>query len=84
MNKIFKRVGIVLGVVSASALPFLAGAQTFDVPTSTASSLTANVTSQISQPGVLNLIILAVGVPLFFYIVHQAMGLLPGRRARKA
>lgn len=75
-----KKIYLGLGAVGAGLLPFVAGAQTFDVPTSTASSLTANVTSQISQPGITNLLILAIGVPLFFYIVHKVFGLLPGSR----
>lgn len=83
MKKILRRVGLGLGIASASVLPFLAGAQTFDVPATTTNALTANVTSQISQPGVFGLIVLAVGIPLFFYVVHQVMGLVPKGRAKK-
>jgi hypothetical protein len=79
-----KKIYLGLGALVASVLPFVAGAQTFDVPTSTQASLTANVTSQIAAPGVFQVIILAIGIPLFFYIVHQFMGLLPKSRARKS
>ncbi len=78
-----KKIYLGLGAIGAALLPFVAGAQTFDVPTSTQSSLTANVTSQLSQPGVLGLILLAVGIPLFFYVVHKVMGLIPGRTSRR-
>jgi len=83
MKNTLKRIGLGLGILSASALPFLAGAQTFDIPATTTNALTANVTSQISQPGVFGLIVLAVGIPLFFYVVHQVMGLVPKGRAKK-
>ena len=68
----------VLGLVSA----FAASAQVV-VPTSTTQSLLANVGSQISDPGTLAVIILAVGIPLAFYVIHQLMGLVPKSRGRR-
>jgi hypothetical protein len=54
------------------------------VPSGTAAQYTATVASQFSDGGTLEIIALAVGIPLFFYIVHQLMGLLPKGRAKKA
>lgn len=79
-----KKIYTVLGVITAGLLPFVAGAQTFDIASGTATGLTASVTEQLTQPGVLGLVTLAIAIPLFFYIVHQIMGLLPGRRAKRA
>ena len=54
------------------------------VPTGTAAQYTATVGSQFSDAGTLEIIALAVGIPLFFYIVHQLMGLLPKKGGRKS
>lgn len=53
------------------------------VPTGTATSYTAIVGSQFADAGTLEIIALAVGIPLFFYVIHQLMGLLPKSRARR-
>jgi len=53
------------------------------VPTGTAAQYTATVGSQFSDAGTLEIIALAVGIPLFFYIVHQLMGLLPKKGGRR-
>lgn len=54
----------------------------FDVPTSTASALTANVTSQLGDPGFLTVIVLAAAIPLVFYVAKALIGLIPKGRSR--
>lgn len=56
----------------------------FVVPTSTASSLTANVGSQLGDTGTLLVIGVAAGIPLAFYVIHQLIGLLPKSRGRRS
>ena len=56
----------------------------FTVPTSTVASLTANVTSQITDPGTLAVLVLVAGIPLAFYVIHKLLGLIPGRGGRRA
>lgn len=55
----------------------------FTVPSSTASTLTANVGDQIGDPGTLLVIALAAGIPLAFYVIHQLIGLVPKGRSRR-
>ena len=61
----------------------IASAQVIVVPTSTASTLTANVGSQVSDPGTLLVVVLAAGIPLAFYVIHQLIGLIPKSRGRR-
>lgn len=49
----------------------------FTVPTSTASTLLANVTSQFSDTGTLAVVAIAAGVPLAFYVIRKVIGLIP-------
>lgn len=56
----------------------------FTVPTSTASSLTANVGSQLGDAGTLLVIGVAAGIPLAFYVIHQLIGLVPKSRGRRS
>ena len=49
----------------------------FTVPTSTVSSLLANVTGQIADSGTLLVICLAAGIPLAFYVIRRLIGLVP-------
>ena len=49
----------------------------FTIPTSTASSLTANISSQLSDPGTLLVVALAAGIPLAFYVIKRLIGLIP-------
>jgi len=49
----------------------------FTVPTSTASSLTANITSFLADPGLLTLLLLVAGIPLGFYVAKKLLGLIP-------
>ncbi len=49
----------------------------FEVPTSTVTSLLANVTDQIANPGTLLVICLAAGIPLTFYVIKRLIGLVP-------
>jgi len=77
---------IIVGLTALTAFAASAAAsmaQVFTTPTSTASQFTANVGTQLADPGTLTIIVVAISIPLFFYVVHALMGLLPGRRARK-
>lgn len=47
------------------------------IPTSTASDLAANVTSQFADSGTLTVLVFAAGVPLAFYVIRKLIGLLP-------
>ena len=81
MNKFVKYGTLVSAVVGGALVAvqsFAAGFLT--IPTGTAATYTANVGAQFADAGTLEVIALAVGIPLFFYIVHQLMGLLPGRK----
>jgi hypothetical protein len=49
------------------------------IPTSTANSVLAQVTSQFGDAGTLLLVTLVVGLPLFFWIVDIIIGLFPSR-----
>ena len=46
----------------------------FTTPSSTYSGLTALLSGQFKDFGTLELVILAIAIPLFFYIIHQLMG----------
>lgn len=71
--------------VAGLAITQLASAAAFfEVPTSTASNLTANVGSQIGDAGTLLVIGVAAGIPLAFYVIHQLIGLLPKSRGRRS
>ena len=48
------------------------------MPTSTASSLTATIGHQLTDPGTLLVIGLVAGIPLTFYVMEQLIALLPG------
>jgi hypothetical protein len=49
----------------------------FEVPTSTATNLLANITSQFSDTGTLAVVVLAAGIPLAFYAIKKIIGLIP-------
>jgi hypothetical protein len=72
--------------VAGAALTLVTHAQSvFTVPTSTASTLTANIGDQLADPGLLLVIGLAAGIPLAFYVIHQILGMLPkGRGGRRS
>lgn len=72
-------------VVGGLVLTVAAHAQSvFAVPTSTAQSLTASIGAQFADPGTLTVIVVAAGIPLAFYVIHQLMGLLPKSRGRRS
>lgn len=54
----------------------------FTVPTSTAGGLTALVSGQITDPGFLALLVVAIAVPLAFVVAHGIKGLITGRGRR--
>jgi len=47
------------------------------IPTSTVDSLLAQASSQISDPGTLLVIVLALGIPFAFYVIRKLIGLVP-------
>jgi hypothetical protein len=49
----------------------------FTVPSSTASTLLANVSSQFADTGTLAVVALAAGIPLAFYVIRRLIGLIP-------
>ena len=51
----------------------------FTVATGTGSALTANISSQLSDPGTLTVVAIAAGIPLAFYVIKKLIGLLPKR-----
>lgn len=76
--------GGTVGTLAGLALALAAKADAFFfVPTSTAPTLTANVGSQIADPGTLLVVALAAGIPLTFYVIHQLIGLIPKSRGRR-
>lgn len=53
--------------------------------TGTAAMFLANAAATAGDPGVLEVVALAVGIPLAFYILHQLIGLVPkGRTGRRS
>ena len=73
--------GSAIGAVLASGLAMVTHAAAFLViPTGTAATYTAQVGSQFSDTGTLEIVALVIAIPLFFYIVHQVMGLFPKAR----
>jgi hypothetical protein len=48
------------------------------IPTSTEPSLTATISSQLTDPGTLLVVGLVAGIPLTFYVMQQLIALLPG------
>lgn len=49
----------------------------FEVPTTTATALLANVTSQFSDTGLWALVLIAAAIPLTFYVIRRLIGLIP-------
>ena len=53
--------------------------------TGTAAMFLANAAATAGDPGVLEVVGIAVGIPLAFYILHQLIGLVPkGRTGRRS
>jgi hypothetical protein len=81
MKKNILLLGTIASAFAASA--YMAFAQAIiTVPTSTAQDATAAVGQQLTDDGTYKILLVAVGIPLFFYVVHKLMGLFPGRKAR--
>jgi hypothetical protein len=84
-KKLLMFASIVTGTIGSAILTLVTHADAFfEVPTSTASSLTANVGSQLGDAGTLLVIGVAAGIPLAFYVIHQLIGLLPKSRGRRS
>jgi len=63
---------IIFTIISASYSTAM-----FEVPTTTASDLTANITSQLGDTGTLALIVIVASIPLAFYVIKKIIGLVP-------
>jgi hypothetical protein len=50
------------------------------VPSSTVTSLSASLTDQITDPGLLAVLIFAAAIPLVFYVAKRLIGLIPKGR----
>ena len=84
MNRLYKWGTVAAGAIAGFGMTAYCFADAlFTVPTSTVSSMTANVSSQFGDLGTLAVVALAAGIPLFFYIVHALIGLVPKSRARR-
>jgi hypothetical protein len=57
---------------------------TFTLASTTATQLFAQASAIAGDVGVVGIIILAGGVPLFFYVVGRLLGLIPKGRGKKA
>lgn len=51
----------------------------FTVASGTAAAFTANISSQLTDPGTLAVVAIAAGIPLAFYVIKKLIGLLPKR-----
>jgi hypothetical protein len=54
-----------------------------NIPAATASSFLAQVSAQLADVGLLTIAIVAVAIPLAFYIIKQLMALVPKARGRR-
>jgi len=52
----------------------------FAVPTSTVTTLTANVTDTLADPGLLAVLVVAAALPVIFWVIHRVKGLFPKGR----
>jgi len=55
----------------------------FTVPTTTPTDMLASVSAVVTDPGLLSVAVVAVALPLAFWVIHQLIGLLPKSRARR-
>jgi hypothetical protein len=82
-----KIIGFASAGVASAVLPLLANAQytanPFVVPSSTAQSFLAQVSSQLTDSGTLTIAVVGVAIPLTFYLIHQLMSLVPKSRGRR-
>jgi hypothetical protein len=49
----------------------------FTIPTSTASTLLASVGDVVSDPGMLAILAVVLGVPFAFYVIKKVKALIP-------
>jgi len=88
MNKIkLWAAGIVAGAaplaLAAAAHASTITAGDFQVPTTTPTDMLASVSAVVTDPGLLSVAVIAVALPLAFWVIHQLIGLLPKSRARR-
>lgn len=82
------KIKLILGSAAATVAGLVSiasahAAALFTVPASTTDQLTANVSSQLSDPGFLAVLTLAGGIVLAFYVAGRLLGFIPGHRGRK-
>jgi hypothetical protein len=53
------------------------------IPNNAANGTAAVMSGQFTDSGTYKIVLIAVGIPLFFYVVHKLMGLFPGRKRKK-
>lgn len=87
-NKLYRYAAGAVGAVGAFALSAPAFASTittgdFTVPTTVPTDMLASVSAVVTDPGLLSIAVVAVALPLAFWIIHQLIGLLPKSRARR-
>jgi len=52
----------------------------FEVASGTAGQITANLSSQLADPGTLVIVALVAGIPLAFYVLRRVIALVPKGR----
>lgn len=88
MNKIKLWITGAVAGVAPFALAAAAHASTitagdFTLPTTTPTDMLASVSAVVTDPGLLSVAVIAVALPLAFWVIHQLIGLLPKSRARR-
>jgi len=69
--------------LTAAAHASTISAGQFTLPTSTPTDMLASVSAVVTDPGLLSVAVIAVALPLAFWVIHQLIGLLPKSRARR-
>jgi len=76
MNKIYLKLAGVGAAVGAVFSAVAANASSlFTIPTNLAASTTATVSDTIGDPGLLTVIVVAIALPLVFWLAHGLKGL---------
>lgn len=73
-----KIAGFTTGAVGMLVASLAKADSFFTFPTSTFATLQANVSDTLADPGVIALIVLAIGLPLLFWLIHRAKRVAPG------
>lgn len=87
-NKLFRYATGLTAAAATFGLASAAFADTitagdFTIPTTTPTDMLASVSAVVTDPGLLSVAVIAVALPLAFWVIHQLIGLLPKSRARR-